>query len=327
MLFAECVSGWRGGGSFAFMDSAQRSGAFIFSVTRRLLSSQHWETFIKIIHFSHQILWSRDDSWALFAGHGVQHHLKVTAFSIFGPIRLRELRTKSKEETFFNLRLAASFVLVSFPHECLFSRPFRGQVPNGSRGQWSWKRLQQCLFLLFLWSDTSYWPPLSSFLIRKSPNEWKMASKRTSRSISPSHQSQEPRLLQVTWYLPGDDTWSWVHFCWMFWVKHENYTSWNCEGVRASGTQTSGQICLYWSCKAWFYKMKEKSRGQVFPKPWRRWALRSRSGWNHPPNTNPWPEEFKHCWRKGQLNKHMMKTRHFWQGHCVGPAQSRRVEL
>lgn len=140
MLFAECVSGWRGGGSFAFMDGAQRSGAFIFSVTLRLLSSQHWETFIKIIHFSHQILWSRDDSWALFAGHGVQHHLKVTAFSIFGSIRLRELRTKSKEETFFHLRLAASFVLVSFPHECLFSRPFRGQVPNGSRGQWSWKR-------------------------------------------------------------------------------------------------------------------------------------------------------------------------------------------
>lgn len=115
-------------------------------------------------------------------------------------------RTNSAEETFFTLRLAASFVLISFSHKWPFSCPFRGQVPNGSRGQWSWKRLQQCPFLLFLWSEASYWPPLSSFLIRKSPNGWKMASKRTSWSFSLSHQSQASRLSQVTWYLPGDDT-------------------------------------------------------------------------------------------------------------------------
>lgn len=93
-------------------------------------------------------------------------------------------------------------------------------------------------FLLSFWSAASYWPPLSSFLIRKSPNGWKMASKRTSRSISPSHQSQEPRLSQAMRYLPGDDPLG----PFMLNVLEQTRKLHRLElwGLGARGTQTSG---------------------------------------------------------------------------------------
>lgn len=197
MLFAECVSGWRGEGSFAFMGGAQRSWAFIFSLTQAAFITPLRNFFNnKIIHSGHQIWWSRDHSWALFAGQGVQRDLMV-AFGPFGHLEqavLRELRTKSAEETFVPLGLVESFVLISFPHKCLFSCLFCGQAPNDSRGQWSLKKQHQCTFLLFLWSDASYWPPLSPVLIRKLSNWYKMASKKASGPTYLSHQSQNPHI-------------------------------------------------------------------------------------------------------------------------------------
>lgn len=66
------------------------------------------------------------------------------------------------------------------------------------------------------------------------------------------------------------------------------------------GRRHEDNVYPHWFSKPRFYKMKEKCQGQMFPKP----------GCSQ---TNPWPEEFKHRQREGQLNTHMlMKTRHFW---------------